>query len=144
ARTLIDGGGEAKQAAWLPKIAAGEAIVALAVDEGPKHNPARTALSAERAGNGFRLNGAKSFVVDGHIADQLIVAARTSGQPGGGDGLALFLVDPAAAGLTAERTVMVDAHDAARLTFADVTVDADAVLGEVDHGFGLLEGALDL
>lgn len=144
ARTLIDGGSADQQAAWLPKIAAGEAIVALALDEGPKHNPARTALVAERAGNGFRLNGAKGFVIDGHVADQLIVAARTSGQPGETDGLTLFLVDPDAAGLTVERTVMVDAHNAARLTFADVSVDADAVLGEVDQGHGLLEGALDL
>lgn len=144
ARALIDGGSAAQKDAWLPKIAAGEAIATLAVDEGPKHNPARTALTAERAGNGFKLNGTKGFVLDGHVADVLIVAARTAGEPGDADGLTLFLVDPKSAGLTTERTMMVDAHNAARLTFEDVTVDADAVLGEVDQGFGLLEGALDL
>src|SRR5690606_20342666 len=104
APTLIDGGGEAQQSAWLPKIAAVAALVAHALDDGPKQNPAPVAVAAERAGNGFRLNGAKSFVVDGHVADQLIVAARTSGPPGDPDGLTLFLLDPSAAGLTTERT----------------------------------------
>ena len=124
--------------AWLPRIAAGEAIVSLAVDEGAKHAPSRITTTAERSGNGFRLNGAKAMVLDGHVADALIVAALTE------NGLTLFLVDPKAAGLEVERTVMVDAHNAARLTLTDVEVDADAVIGEVDGGEGLLEGALNL
>ncbi len=138
AKALIDGGSEAQQAAWLPKIAAGEAILSLAVDEGPKHAPSRIATTAERSGNGFRLNGTKGFVLDGHIADSLIVAATTDG------GLTLFLVDPKAAGVEIERTVMVDAHNAARMTLSDVAVDADAVIGEVDGGEALLEGVLSL
>ena len=55
-------------------------------------------LTAERSGNGFKLNGAKGFVLDGHVADLLIVAARTAGAPGEQDGLTLFLVDPKTAG----------------------------------------------
>jgi acyl-CoA dehydrogenase len=138
AATVLKGGSEEQQAAWLPRIAAGEAIVALAVDEGPKHAPARIGMTAERSGNGFRLNGAKGFVLDGHVADALIVAARTEG------GLTLFLVDPKTAGVEVERTVMVDAHNAARVTLTDVEVDADAVVGAVDGGETLLEGALNL
>ncbi len=138
AATVLKGGSEAQQGEWLPKIAAGEAIVALAVDEGAKHAPARIAATAERSGNGFRLNGAKAMVLDGHVADALIVAARTE------DGLTLFLVDPKTAGVEVERTVMVDAHNAARVTLTDVEVDADAVIGAVDGGEALLEGALDL
>jgi acyl-CoA dehydrogenase len=140
---LTRGGGAAQQAAWLPRIASGEAIATLAVDEGAKHDPAKTALKAERAGNGFRLNGRKAFVLDGHVADLLIVAARSAGKPGETDGLTLFLVDPKAKGLAIERTVMVDAHNAARLELRDVEVDADAVLGEVDGAWGLLEGVLN-
>ena len=136
ASVLVDGASDAQQAAWLPRIAAGEAIVSLAVDEGAKHAPSRITTTAERSGNGFRLNGAKAMVLDGHVADALIVAALTE------NGLTLFLVDPKAAGLEVERTVMVDAHNAARLTLTDV--DADAVIGEVDGGEGLLEGALNL
>lgn len=138
AKALVDGGSAAQQAAWLPRIAAGEAIVSLAVDEGAKHAPARIATTAERSGNGFRLNGAKGFVLDGHVADALIVAAKTEG------GLTLFLVDPKTAGVTIERTVMVDAHNAARVTLTDVEVDADAVVGAVDGGEALLERALNL
>ena len=137
AKVLADGGSEAQQA-WLPKIAAGEAILSLAVDEGAKHAPAKITTRAERAGNGFRLNGAKAFVLDGHVADALIVVARAE------EGTTLFLVDPKAAGVEIERTVMVDAHNAARIVLNDVAVDADAVIGEVGNGEALLNGALAL
>ena len=137
-------GGEAQKAEWLPKLASGEAIATLAVDEGRKHDPAKTALKAERAGNGFRLHGAKALVLDGHIADLLIVAARTGGAPGETEGLTLFLVDPKAKGVAVERTVMVDSHNAARLVLENVEVDADAVLGEVDQAHEPLEGVLNV
>jgi alkylation response protein AidB-like acyl-CoA dehydrogenase len=134
---------EERKGELLPKILAGDLITALAVDEGAKHNPAKTAMSAVRSGNGFKLDGAKGFVVDGHVADLLIVAARTAGAPGEQDGLTLFMVDPRANGVTIERTVMVDAHNSARVEFSGVEVDADAVLGEVDGGWKLLEGVLN-
>ena len=137
AKVLIDGGSQAQQA-WLPRIAAGEAILSLAVDEGAKHAPSRITTRAERAGNGFKLNGAKAFVLDGHVADALIVAATAD------EGTTLFLVDPATAGVEIELTVMVDAHNAARITLTDVAVDADAVIGAVGGGEALLDGALDL
>ena len=126
ARALIDGGSETQQTDWLSRFAAGEAIAAVAIDEGPKHRPDRIATRAERAGNGWKLNGSKALVVDGHIADVLIVAARTD------DGVGLFLVDPGTAGLSIERTLMVDAHNAARVDLKDVSVDADALLGAAD------------
>ncbi len=143
ATALARGGAEAQKAEWLPKIAAGELIATLAVDEGRKHDPAKTALKAERHGNGFRLNGTKGFVLDGHVAGLMIVAARTAGAPGEAGGLTLFLIDPMTKGMSVERTVMVDAHNAARLTLDNVELDADAVLGEVDGGFPLLEGVLN-
>ena len=144
--TALKAGSDEQQAAWLPPIAAGEAIVSLAVDEGAKHGPHRIAATAERAGNGFRLNGAKGFVLDGHAADALIVAARTSGEAGGEGmgGLTLFLVDPKTAGVEVERTMMVDAHNAARVTLSDVAVTAEAVIGPVDGGGEILERALNL
>ncbi|MDI1263253.1 MAG: acyl-CoA/acyl-ACP dehydrogenase [bacterium] len=138
------GGSEAQKAAHLPKISDGSLLAALAVDEGTKHRPLQTQLKAVRAGNGFRLSGAKAFVVDGHTADLLIVAARTGGAAGERNGLTLFLVDPKAKGLAVERTVMVDAHNAARIEFDNVEVNADSVLGEVDQGGALLEGILNI
>ena len=82
ATAIKRGGSPAQQDKWLPAIAAGKALMTLAVDEGRKHNPAATALKAVKQGNGFRLDGRKTFVADGHVADALIVAARTAGSPG--------------------------------------------------------------
>lgn len=144
ASALARGGNAEQQAAYLPKIADGSLIAALAVDEGAKHKPHTIAMQAVRAGNGFKLNGAKALVVDGHVADLLIVAARTGGNAGERDGLTLFLVDPKAKGVSVERTVMVDAHNAARITFDNVEVSADAVLGEVDQGSELLDAVLNI
>jgi len=144
AGTIARAGSETQKQEHLGKIAAGERIGAFAVDEHSKHSPAKIALSAKRSGNGFSLNGAKSFVVDGHVADFLIVAARTSGNPGDTKGLTLFIVDPKTKGVSTERTVMVDSHNAARISFDDAQVDADAVLGEVDQGWKILEGALNV
>ncbi|WP_342708409.1 acyl-CoA dehydrogenase [Bradyrhizobium sp. B124] len=144
ASALSRGGSEAQKAQHLPGIADGSLLAALAVDEGAKHRPLQTKLQATRSGNGFKLSGDKAFVVDGHTADLLIVAARTAGSAGDKNGLTLFLVDPKAKGLAVERTAMVDSHNAARIVFDNVEVNADSVLGEVDQGFGLLEGVLNI
>ena len=144
ASALARGGSEAQKSLHLPKIADGSLLAALAVDEGAKHRPLMTRLQAVRSGNGFRLSGDKAFVVDGHTADLLIVAARSAGAPGERSGLTLFLVDPKSKGIAIERTAMVDSHNAARITFDNVEVDADGVLGEVDQGSALLEGVLNI
>jgi alkylation response protein AidB-like acyl-CoA dehydrogenase len=144
ASALSRGGSEAQKAAHLPKISDGSLLAALAIDEGAKHRPLQTKLQAVRSGNGFKLSGAKAFVVDGHTADLLIVAARTGGSAGERNGLTLFLVDPKAKGIAVERTTMVDSHNAARIEFSNVEVDADHVLGEVDQGGALLEGVLNI
>src|SRR6184192_1121514 len=144
ASALSRGGSEAQKSEYLPKISAGSLLAALAVDEGAKHRPLQTKMQATRSGNGYKLKGDKAFVVDGHTADLLIVAARTAGAAGEAKGLTLFLVNPKAKGVAIERTVMVDAHNAARIEFANVEVDADHVLGEVDQGGALLEGVLNI
>ena len=141
---LVRGGSAAQQSEHLPKLASGALLATLAIDEGAKHRPTNIAMRAERSGNGFRLDGAKALVVDGHVADLLIVAARSAGSAGEREGLTLFLVDPKARGVAVERTMMVDAHNAARIVFDNVEVDADHVLGEVDGGAALLDGVLDL
>jgi alkylation response protein AidB-like acyl-CoA dehydrogenase len=141
---LSRGGSTAQKSEHLPKIADGSLLAALAIDEGTKHRPLMTKMQAVRSGNGFKLAGDKAFVVDGHTAGLLIVAARTAGAAGERDGLTLFLVDPGSKGVETERTGMVDSHNAARIKFDNVEVNADSVLGEVDQGFGLLEGMLNI
>lgn len=144
AAALTRGGNGAQKSEYLTKIAKGDLIASLAVDEGAKHRPAKTAMKAVRSGNGFKLKGAKAFVVDGHASDLVIVAARTAGESGDRDGLTLFLVNPKSKGIEIERTAMVDAHNAARIVFNDAEVTADGVLGEVDQGGVLLEGILNV
>ncbi|WP_315717092.1 MULTISPECIES: acyl-CoA dehydrogenase family protein [unclassified Bradyrhizobium] len=144
ASALARAGSAAQKSEYLPKIASGALLAALALDEGAKHRPLHTALQAVRSGNGFKLNGAKAMVVDGHVADLLLVVARSAGSPGDRDGLTLFLVDPKAKGVAIERTIMVDAHNAARVMLDNVEVTADHVLGEVDGGAATLSVVLDL
>ena len=144
ASAIARAGNDKQKSAYLPKIASGDLIATLAVDETSKHRPEKTALAATRTGNGFTLKGAKTFVLDGHVADLIIVVARTSGALGDMKGLTLFLVDAKSKGIKAERTSMVDTHNAARVSFDNVSVGADAVLGQVDAGWHALEGTLNV
>ncbi|WP_296817828.1 acyl-CoA dehydrogenase family protein [Brevundimonas sp.] len=127
AATALQAGSEEQQR-WLPEIAAGRLIAAVALDEGCKHRPDQIETTATRSGNGWRLDGAKAMVLDGHVADLLIVAARTD------EGVGLFTVAPGAEGVEVERTLMVDAHNAARVTLSGVKVQADALIGAADGG----------
>ncbi len=136
----IEGTAHAEQ--WFPGILSGETVLALAIDEGSRHTPERTAMEARRQGNGFVLSGAKQFVVQGASADMVITVARTRGSPGETDGLTLFAVPKDAAGLDTENVALVDSSKAARLKFDKVELDADAVIGEVDGGWQPLQRAL--
>ncbi len=126
---------------WFPGILAGETVAALAIDERAKHGDA-VALKAERAGNGFKLSGSKQFVTHGHVADLLIVSARTAGSPNDRDGVTLFAVPRDAAGLDAGPERLADASIAARITLDNVQLDADAVIGDVDGGRIVLDRLL--
>ncbi len=140
---VIAGGSDAQKSSLLPKIAAGDLLLALAVDEMTRHSPAHVKTRAVPAGNGFRISGAKTFVLDGHVADKIIVSARTGGNDTDADGITLFLVDRDAEGVTAKRTIMVDSRNAAEVAFEDVQVSGDDVLGLVGGGFAILDKALD-
>ena len=142
---LRQAGTPAQQQQWLPKLASGQAIATLAVDEVAKHRATGFATTAradvDGGGHGWVIDGAKTLVLDGHVANLLIVAATL---PDGGVGL--FEVTPQRAGLQIERTVMVDAHNAARVTLQGVRVGADALLGGPDAGNSAvaLSAALDV
>jgi alkylation response protein AidB-like acyl-CoA dehydrogenase len=135
--------GSAQAERWFPGIVAGDTVAALAVDEGKHHDPSRTVMEARRSGNGFTLSGTKQFVVHGASADLILVAARTAGEAGEREGLTLFAVEREAAGLSVDNVALVDSSKAARLTFDEVSVDADAVVGEVDGGWAPLSRALN-
>ncbi|MCA9511847.1 MAG: acyl-CoA dehydrogenase family protein, partial [Myxococcales bacterium] len=106
-------GDDAQRERWLAPLCAGGVLLAGAVQEGPHHAPHRVAARAERDGAGFALRGRKHFVLDGHVADAIVVVARTAGGETDRDGLGLFVVDAGAPGLTVKRTLMVDGRNAA-------------------------------
>ena len=141
--TALRDAGDAVREKWLPGILAGEAVLALAIDEDGKHKASKIAMTAERSGNGFKLNGKKQFVIHGASADMLIVAARTAGSSGEQDGITLFAVEKDASGLDLDPVRLVDSAVAAHATFDNVEVTADAVIGEVDQGWGPLTRLLD-
>lgn len=139
----LNAGGQALRDKYFPGILSGDTVLALAVDEGPKHRPDQIGMAATREGNGFKLDGKKQFVVQGGSADMLIVAARTSGSAGDDKGMTLFAVDANAAGLARNSVRLVDSAMAAHLEFDNVLVDADAVIGEVDEGDAVLRRLLN-
>ena len=144
ASAFTKSGTEAQKARYLPDMAAGKLIVALATDEASKHRPLQIGLKATPSEADFVLSGEKILVIDGHVADLLIVSARTSGQAGDTEGVTLFLVEPGAAGVQIERTAMADVHNAACIRFDHVNVASDAMLGQRDQGGPLLEQLLDI
>ncbi len=143
ASALVLGGTSAQKSEWLPKIAEGTAIGALAVDEGAHHAPEKVALAATKSGAGYSLSGTKTFVLEGLAANVLIVSARTSGKPGDKDGITLFVVPADAKGISRKRLALADSRGGANITFDKVEVGADAVLGEADKGYPVLEKVLD-
>lgn len=143
ASALVLGGSEEQKKQWLPKVAEGAKVMTLAVDEQHRHAPERTALTAEKKGDTFVLNGRKVSVPEAGAADAIIVAARTSGAAGQEEGISLFLVDMKRSGIDLELLKAVDSRGYANVTFSNVEVPADALIGVLDQGASLLDAILD-
>ena len=144
ATAIVQLGSETQKQDLLPKIVAGELLTAIALDEHASHHPSKIATTATKVDGGYALNGSKTFVLDGHIANVLIVAARTSGETIGEQGISLFLVDANAEGLNVVRTIMVDSRNSSNIQFNNVVVAEDALLGVLDQGFNGLDSVLDI
>jgi acyl-CoA dehydrogenase len=143
-QALLLSGDEAKAQEWLPRVCRGDAVLALAQQEAKsRYDLATVETRAERAGKGFRIRGEKVQVLDGHVADAFVVAARTAGGPRDAEGIGLFLVPRGAAGLSVTRQSRLDGRNAALVTLDGVEVGADAALGAPDAGHALLARAVD-
>ncbi len=138
---LLNGASEAQRHTWLPAIAAGDCIATLAwVEANGCWEVGGGALTATPADGDYRLNGAKKFVLDGHLADLVIVAAQVRDTPGD-EGLALFAVDAPCSGLTRRRLATLDAtRKQAELIFSEVPA---RLLGELGSGAAALRRTLD-
>jgi alkylation response protein AidB-like acyl-CoA dehydrogenase len=128
---------------WLPRIAAGDAVFAFAFEESATHVPHRCTTRAVLTAEGWTLRGRKRFVLDGHVADRLLVLARTQGADDDANGLSLFLLDPATPGITRRRLSMVDSRNSADLELDDVPVPASALLGVAGSAADILDRVLD-
>ncbi len=141
---LADVGSEAQKRDWLPAIAAGERLLALAVGEPQArydlHDVATTAVAAD---GGFRLSGHKSVVYDAPSADALVVVARTGGDRRDTDGLSAFLVDAEFPGVTLRPYPTIDGHRGAEVLLEDVAVAEHAILGPCDRALPAIRRVVD-
>lgn len=145
ATAIVAAGSAAQRAAWLPALVAGEHIGALACT-GAKGRPGCEGVAAvlTPAGSGFTLNGEAGFVVFGHAADLLVVAARAPGSSGA-DGISLLALPRSTAGIAVEKLEALDVtRPYAKLRFDEVAVPAEAVLGEPGRAGAALERTLAL
>ncbi|MEP5567829.1 MAG: acyl-CoA dehydrogenase [Halioglobus sp.] len=143
ASAVMLGGTDTQKEAMLPAIAGGTLTLALALEETHHHRPTHIATTATADNDGYLITGKKTFVLDGHSADKLIVVARTSGDQKSAEGISLFLVDREAAGVDVQRTIMVDSRNAANIALNAVSVGPDALVGTIDEGWQVLEPVLD-
>ena len=142
---VLAGGSAAQKAALLPTVAAGNLLLTLAVAEpSGRYDAAGVTLAATSKGSDFVLSGEKLFVQDAHVADQLVVAARTSQGSSPQDGITLFLVDAKAPGVRISQLKTVDmTRRQCHVAFQDVAVAGSQVLGEVGKGWPIVRRVLD-
>lgn len=136
-------GNEAQKETLLPAIAGGELTLALALDESHHFAPLDSVATLMADGESWLLNGQKSFVIDGHVADKLIVVARTDGGVGDATGVSLVLVDRDQQGVNVRRTILMDGRNAAIVTLDNVKLNANTLIGEPGTAWPALEKALD-
>ncbi len=146
AHYIFNHGTEAQKSQYLPKMASGEVVGAIAMTEpGAGSDLQSISTTAKRSGDNFLINGSKTFITNGQHSDLVIVAARTEIENSGKPKITLFLVDADAPGFQRGRKlekIGLHAADTSELFFENVEVPAAAVLGEVNAGFAILMSEL--
>mgnify|MGYP001366619487 FL=1 len=137
------GGNDSQKQTLLPKIVDGSLTTALALEENNRHSPNVISTSATKSGDNYEISGEKTFVIDGHSANLLIVAARTEGSIDDESGITLFMLDPKTDGLEITKTSMVDSRNSAQVKLRNVVVSSSDILGGLNNGSGILENVLD-
>ena len=137
-------GNDAQRAEWLPRVIGGDVLGGFAYVERQSRFALHDCLTtATASGDGFVLNGEKVVVFNGEQADHLVVLARTSGEQSDRTGLSLFIVEASAAGIDKMNYPMMDGQRVANVTFKDVALSADALLGEEGQALALVEALVD-
>jgi 3-oxocholest-4-en-26-oyl-CoA dehydrogenase beta subunit len=141
---VLEAGSEEQKKEILSKIATGEAIATLAVTEpSASYEPSAIAVTAKAEGDGYVINGTKLFVENAHIADYIIVAARTKkgGKPE--QGITLFVVEGKAAGITTTLLKTISGSKQCEVIFDKVKAPKSSVLGKVDQGWAAVEKVIE-
>lgn len=141
---LRHAGSAAQKQEWLPKIAAGETVIAFAFAEPQgRYNLADLTTTAKKQNGGYLLNGQKAVVLGGPWADTLIVIARTAGGRRDANGVSVFLLDKKSKGVSTRDYPTVDGLHASDIAFENVEMPAANLIGAVDGGLPLIERAVD-
>ncbi len=142
--TIALGGSDAQRGILLPRIADGSMKFAFGHSEpGSRYELNRVATTARRENGMWVINGAKSVMMHGGLADLLIVSARTSGSLPDATGISLFFVNPAETGVMGREYPTYDGMRAAEVTFDNVTISPESIIGVLDGGYALLEAVTD-
>lgn len=146
AHYVLNYGTEEQKLNYLPKMASGECVGAVAMTEpGAGSDLQGISTTAKRDGDDFVINGSKTFITNGQHCDVVIVVARTNLEVSGSKGTTLFMVDTSTPGFERGRNlekIGLHASDTSELFFDQVRVPSSAILGEVDKGFAVLMGEL--
>jgi alkylation response protein AidB-like acyl-CoA dehydrogenase len=135
---LLEAGNEDQKKQYLPRIASGEAIGTLAITEpSARWDAEGIQLQATRGANGYTLNGTKLFIPDAHVADLMVVAARTGGS--GENGVSLFIVDAKSPGISTAVLKTIASDKQCEVKFENVQVPAANLLGAEGQGWAPLQ-----
>ena len=138
------GGSPAIKESILPNLIEGNLQVTLAyAEEQSRFDIEDVATAAREDGSNFIINGKKSMVLNAESADKIVVVTRTSGSQVDEDGISLFLVDATSKGIERENFPTVDGLRASEITFTDVEVPSDNLIGEKDKGFSILQAVVN-
>jgi alkylation response protein AidB-like acyl-CoA dehydrogenase len=138
AAAIVKAGSDEQCEAILPGIASGERLLAMACDESPRHAPYKVETEATDHGASYRISGSKLGVADGQFADTFIVSAKT------GKDVSLFLIPAKAKGVAIEPYRVLDTHFAANVSFDQVEVGKQDLLGSLNEGLKTLDYVLDV
>jgi len=137
-------GTDAQKKAILPAVAEGKLMLAFAqAERRSRYDLDHVETSAKKDGAGFVLNGQKSIVLHGGGAHEFVVVARTAGDTQNAKGISLFLVDRGAKGVSVRDYPTVDGLRAADVTFSNVAIGADALLGPLDGAAPIIGYTVD-
>ncbi len=135
---IMEAGTDEQKAQYLPKIAAGDVIMTMALTEpSAKWTADGVTLEAKKDGGDYVLNGTKLFVPDAHVTDHMVVVARTGGK--GEDGITLFIVDSKSDGIKFEQLKTIAADKQSEVIFENVKVPAANILGSEGKGWEIVE-----